>query len=496
MTSHRANIPERLEKLADGVLLPCFDGLTAPAWVRRRVAGSLGGVCLFARNVQSIEQVTALSESLIAERESVVIALDEEAGDVTRLHAATGSPFPGAYALGRADDVHLTEQIAREVGELLRSTGASLNLAPCADVAIDPANPVIGSRAFGRDPELVARHTAAWVRGQQAAGVAACAKHFPGHGDTNADSHRSVAVLQADWEQLEREALPPFVAAIAAGTGAIMPGHLLVPAVDDVPATVSPTWITEILRGQLGFSGAVVTDALEMAAVADAYGIAGAAVRALVAGADLLCIGGETRPEAEIDSIRDAIVDAVLDGTLSEERLADAAARTRSIGVAAVHATADAAGPSAHGSDVERPSMEVARRATDCAGPLPTLREPVLVLRCSDTPNIAVGVVPWGPAGLMSPVPHEIVLQDGDAFPEEAALAAGSVLVVTRDRHRYPWMVDLLSRARAVAPGAVLVEMGISGVTEADAPAIASYGATLANARAVVELLDGAAVTA
>lgn len=497
MTAHRANVPERLERLADSVLLPCFDGLVAPEWVRRRVAGSLGGVCLFARNVQSIEQVTALSESLIAERESAVIALDEEAGDVTRLHAATGSPFPGAFALGRADDVQLTERIAREVGELLRSVGASLNLAPCADVAIDPENPVIGSRAFGRDPALVARHTAAWVRGQQSAGVAACSKHFPGHGDTSADSHHAVAVLQGDWSQLEREALPPFVSAIAAGTAAIMPGHLLAPAVDDVPATVSSIWLTDILRQRLGFTGTVVTDALEMAGVADEYGIAGGAVRALIAGADLLCIGGETRPEAEIDSIRDAIVDAVLDGTLPEERLADAAARSEAVGVASMRAAADdTAGSPAHGPAADRPSVAVARRAIDSAGPLPELQEPVLVLRCSDTPNIAVGVVPWGPATLMSPAPHEIVLQEGDAFPEAAVRAAGSVMVVTRDRHRYPWMVELLSRARAVAPAAILVEMGISGVTHEDAPAVASYGATLANTRAVVELLDGATVTA
>lgn len=494
MTAHRANVPERLERLADGVLLPCFDGTAAPEWVRRRVGESLGGVCLFARNVQSVDQVRALSAALAAERESVVVAVDEEAGDVTRLHAATGSPFPGAFALGRAGDVALTELIARQVGALLRYAGVSLNLAPCADVAIDPDNPVIGSRSFGRDPEVVARHTAAWVRGQQAAGVAACTKHFPGHGDTNADSHHTVTVLHGDWARLERDALPPFVAAIAAGSAAIMPGHLLVPAVDDLPATVSASWLTDILRGRLGFTGTIVTDALEMAGVADDYGIAGGAVRALIAGADLLCIGGETRPEAEIDGIRDAIVDAVLDGTLSEERLADAAARSRAVSLAAVRAGGGDA--DALPDDDGGPAVEVARRAAESTGPLPELAEPVLVLRCSDIPNIAVGVVPWGPAAVMSPPPAEIVLRAGDAFPAERARAAGSLLVVTRDRHRHPWMVDVLAAARAVNRDAILLEMGISVVTGDDAPAIASYGGTLANSRAVSELLHGAPITA
>jgi beta-N-acetylhexosaminidase len=482
--SHRARVPDRLGRLADAVLMPCFDGLAAPHWVRRRVAGGLGGVCLFARNVTSIEQVAALSTDLAAEAENVVIAIDEEAGDVTRLDAATGSRFPGAFALGRVDDTQMTELIARQVGQLLRTAGVSLNLAPCADVTINPANPVIGTRSFGTDPDLVARHTAAWVRGQQAAGVAACAKHFPGHGDTTVDSHRSVAVLAGDLQSLLRDALPPFAAAVAAGTAAIMSGHLLAPTVDAVPATVSRRWITEILRGDMGFAGTIVTDALEMAGVAGLYGIPGAAIRALAAGADLLCIGGQTRPEGEIDAIRDAIVDAVLDGTLDEGRLADAAEHCRRVGLAAARRGADSS--AAGGAPVDA-AMAVALGAADIAGPLPPLRGSVLVVRCSDTPNIAVGVVPWGPAAALGA--RDVVLRDGDALPADDVRTAGSVLVVTRDRHRHPWMAAALRGVRAMRPDAVLVEMGTTGVGEADAPAIASFGASTANSRADAELL-------
>lgn len=494
MTLPTYGAPPSLARLADAVLLLCFDGLTAPDWVRRRVGDGLGGVCLFARNIGTAHDVAALSASLTAERADVIVAIDEEAGDVTRLDSATGSRFPGAYALGRADDPDLTEAIAREVGSLLRAAGVSLNLAPCADVAIDPANPVIGSRSFGTDPALVAHHTAAWVRGQQSAGVAACAKHFPGHGDTSADSHRSVAVLSGGIDEIRRTALPPFVAAIAAGTAAIMPGHLLVPAVDDVPATVSRRWITEILRGELGFTGTIVTDALEMAGVAAVYGIPGAAVAALVAGSDLLCIGGETRPEEEIDAIRDAIVAAVLDGTLPEERLAAAASASAALGAAATRMLAhDAPAASPHAADA---SMTAARHALEVVGPLPHVSDPILVIRCSETPNIAVGVIPWGPATVLPPSAGEIVVHAGQTVPAEALAGAASVLIVTRDRHRFPWMVDLIHSVRARRPDAVIVEMGISGVHEADAPAVASFGATLANTRAVLEVLSEVAVTA
>ncbi|MET0863559.1 MAG: glycoside hydrolase family 3 N-terminal domain-containing protein, partial [Nakamurella sp.] len=209
-----------LETLADGVLMPCFDGTSAPEWVLRRVSGGLGGVCLFARNIGTPEQLRALTDSLLARRSDLVIAVDEEAGDVTRLDAATGSRFPGSAALGKADDVELTREIGHQVGVLLRQAGITLNFAPSADVAVDRSNPVVGTRSFGDDPDLVSRHAAAFLTGQQSAGVHACVKHFPGHGDTATDSHLSIAVVATSRDELTRVALPPFRAAIAAGVAA------------------------------------------------------------------------------------------------------------------------------------------------------------------------------------------------------------------------------------------------------------------------------------
>lgn len=162
------------------MLQPGFTGTTAPDWVRRRLAEGLVSVALFGRNVADPEQVTALTSQLRAERDDLLVAIDEEAGDVTRLEVRTGSSFPGNHALGAVDDPALTRRVARELGRRLAACGVNLNWAPSADVNANPDNPVIGVRSFGHDPALVARHTAAYVEGLQSHGVAACTKHFPG----------------------------------------------------------------------------------------------------------------------------------------------------------------------------------------------------------------------------------------------------------------------------------------------------------------------------
>ncbi|WP_282202983.1 glycoside hydrolase family 3 N-terminal domain-containing protein [Kitasatospora fiedleri] len=320
-----------LLRLADGVLQPGFDGLTAPDWVRRRLADGLGSVLLFGRNFApppgGRAQAAALVGQLRAEHPDILVAVDEEGGDVTRLEWATGSSYPGNLALGTVDDEDLTRAVARSIGRDLAALGIDLDYAPDADVNSDPRNPVIGVRSFGADPALVARHTAAWVRGLQEGGAAACAKHFPGHGDTVVDSHLGLPTVTADLAELERVALPPFRAATAAGARAVMTAHLLLPALDpEHPATVSPRVLTGLLRERLGFDGLVVTDAVEMRAVADRYGHAGAAVRALAAGADLVCLG-DRGSAAEYDALRSAVARAVRTGDLPEERLAEAAAR-------------------------------------------------------------------------------------------------------------------------------------------------------------------------
>ncbi|MDN0195668.1 glycoside hydrolase family 3 protein [Streptomyces sp. S.PNR 29] len=350
------------------VLQPGFTGTTAPDWLLRRLGEGLASVGLFGRNIASPEQLAALTAQLRAERDDVLVAIDEEGGDVTRLEVRTGSSFPGNHALGAVDDVELTRDVAFELGRRLAACGVNLNWAPSADVNSDPENPVIGVRSFGADPDLVARHTAAYVTGLQSAGVAACTKHFPGHGDTAVDSHHALPRIGVDPSVLAERELAPFRAAIAAGTRAMMSAHILVPALDsDRPATLSRRILTELLRGELGYDGLIVTDGMEMQAVAATYGIERGSVLAIAAGADAICVGGGLADDETVRRLRDALVAAVRSGELPEERLADAAARVRAL----AHWTTTAGRPSPDTADDEV-GLRAARRALKVTGPTGT----------------------------------------------------------------------------------------------------------------------------
>lgn len=241
-----SNAKDELTRDALTVLQPGFPGTTAPDWLLRHLGDGLASVGLFGRNIASPGQLAALTAQLRAERDDVLVAIDEEGGDVTRLEVRTGSSFPGNHALGAVDDTELTGQVAHELGRRLKECGVNFNWAPSADVNANPRNPVIGVRSFGTEPDLVARHTAAYVTGLQAAGVAACTKHFPGHGDTAVDSHLALPRIDVDTEVLSARDLTPFRAAIAAGSLAVMSAHILVPrwtrtARQRCPAASSPT---------------------------------------------------------------------------------------------------------------------------------------------------------------------------------------------------------------------------------------------------------------
>src|SRR3981081_4169163 len=262
-----------IEQLALRCLLPGFTGTVAPDWVKGRSAAGLGGIVLYGRNVADPEQLASLTASLHSERPELLIAIDEEGGDVTRLEAKRGSSYPGNLALGAAGDPRLTHDVAMAMGAELAAAGIDLDLAPAADVNRNHSNPRIGTRSFGSDAAIVSAHTSAWIEGLQSAGVAACAKHFPGHGDTSVDSHLALPVVTEDPHE---RALAPFQAAIASGVRAIMSAHILVPAIDDVLGTISRRIMTDLLRQELGFRGLAITDGLEMRGLSAGYGAAAA----------------------------------------------------------------------------------------------------------------------------------------------------------------------------------------------------------------------------
>jgi beta-N-acetylhexosaminidase len=424
---------------------------------------------------------------LRAQRPDLLVATDEEGGDVTRLDRRDGSPYPGHLVLGRAGDPALTEAVARDIGVRLAAAGINLDLAPVADVNTNPDNPVIGVRSFGADPHAVAAHVRGYVTGLQSAGVAACAKHFPGHGDTAVDSHLAVPVVSASREQLAEQALPPFRAAIEAGSRCVMTAHLMVTGYDERrPATMSPVLLTGLLRGELGFDGVIVSDGLDMAGAGGdgPGGLADAAVRSVAAGADLLCVGGGPADRRTVLLLRDALVRAVHTGELPAGRLAEAADRVARL---ARQVPLPAGRPAAPGPGTAH--VPIARAAVTADG-VPPLAGPPVLLELAAPANIAVGEVTWGlAADLAAALPGTVVLpHDTSAAAAVDSAGAAPIVVVCRDLHRYPGHRRTVTAIRAARPDAVLVELGWPGPAW-PAPYLVTGGAGRASTRAAVEVL-------
>lgn len=273
------------------------------------------------RNLVSLDQITRLTTQMQTHAEEqgwpgLLIATDHEQGPITRL-PPPASELAGGARLGATGDASLAEDNAHTTGRELLDVGVNVNLAPVADVGTNPDNPVIGERSFGSDPDLVARMTAAQIRGYQRAGIAATAKHFPGHGAADLDSHLDLPVIDIPAEEWRDRHLPPFAAAIDGGVDAIMTAHVAAPALDPsgAPATLSRAIIGDLLRGDMAFDGVVITDALWMRGVRHGRDDADVAIQALAAGADILLMP----PDA--DEVSRAVVDAVRAGDLSAAAL-------------------------------------------------------------------------------------------------------------------------------------------------------------------------------
>ncbi|GIH68704.1 glycoside hydrolase family 3 protein [Sphaerimonospora thailandensis] len=470
-----------LRRLAAGTLLVSFQGLQAPDWVLRGLEGGLGGVTLFGFNVRDPEQVAGLTAQMSGSG-NPVISLDEEGGDVTRLAYHIGSPYPGNAALGAVDDVELTERVYHSIGSDLARCGVNLDMGPVADINTADDNPVIGTRSFGSSSDLVARHTVAAVRGLQSLGVAACVKHFPGHGATTQDSHLEIPLVAASRELLWDRELIPFRAAVEAGTKSIMTAHVSVPDLTgNLPATLSGEALTTLLRREMGYDGVVISDALDMHAITEGVGLVGGAVLSLAAGSDLLCLGPLPTAE-EIERVLTGIAEAVAEGRLAAARLEEAAERVDRL-------REWFAAPRRKPAESNGIGLEAARRAVALSGAVTPLTDP-FVVEVDTPPTIAVGDVPWGIAPWL---PNAEVVR---VKPEDADAAAllgrshdRSLVIVVKDAHRYPGTRTLVSALLAGRPDATVMEMGLPIWRPGAATYIATYGAARANAQAAVELL-------
>ena len=389
----RSHEPAHLRGLALATLFPGFAGVAQPpAWLQALIVEGLGGVVLFRRNVdrrRGDRGVAALTARLRADRADLLVAVDEEGGDVTRLDATTGSDLPGNAALGAVDDPVLTHEVAASLGARLRGCGVDVNLAPVTDLDIDPQNPVVGVRAWlGSTPRRPAR--AGVRRGSAVLAGRRDGQALPG----TRRNRRGQSSHGADRPNLRRRARRARAravrAAIAADVQIVMTAHITVPALDPHrPATLSRNVVTGLLRDQLGFDGVVMTDGLDMRAISGTVGQADGAVLALAAGVDALCVGGESA-STMVEAIVTAVVAAVESGRLGYGRLAEAAGRVRRL------ARWVAVAPDGRAAAGRSVGERAARRAVVTRGRVEVAGPPVVLEQ--DESSTAAGLVPWGSA--------------------------------------------------------------------------------------------------
>lgn len=455
-----------LERLAGSVLcvgLPATEADAATLTALESLAP--GGIVLFERNVSSPEGTRALVAAASAAANAAasdglppLIAVDQEGGRVARLRAGA-APIPSMMALAATGDLTLAHQAGAVLAHDLRRFGATVDFAPVLDLALDPAATVVGVRAFSDDAQLVAAFGAAVIRGLAAGGVVAVAKHFPGHGATAVDSHEALPVVRVSEETLGAREYVPFRAAIAAGVPAIMAAHVAFAAFDAaLPATLSERILRGELRGKLGFRGAVFSDCLEMAAIANATGSVRAAVLGLAAGLDCVLLSHHLALALEA---RDAIVAAVRAGTLTQARLEEAAQRMLHLRRSAVDGAARAPSEAVDGNAVAR--SIAARSITAVRGDL-TLdaNRPITVVSFEGAAgppaslSLALRRLRLRSESLRVPIdPDAAMLEHLGALL--AAQGGRQHVLVTRRAHLHPAQCAAVKEVLALAPDAVVV---------------------------------------
>ncbi|MGC4118254.1 MAG: beta-N-acetylhexosaminidase [Myxococcales bacterium] len=315
-----------LKKLAASVVVIGFDGQEPTAEARELIAQGIGGAILFKRNVGAPAQTAALcSELKQAAKRPFLLCVDQEGGRVARLRGGSFTEVPSMRSIGSRSDEALAQDVGRLLAREVRAAGFDVDFAPVLDVDTNPANPVIGDRSLAREAEAVAKLGVALAKGIESESVASCGKHFPGHGDTAQDSHLTLPRLPHDMRRLREVELVPFAAYAKARLASIMTAHVVFEALDpEIPATFSAKVLTELLRKELRFEGVIVSDDLEMKAVADRYGMDEAAVRSVAAGVDLLLVCHKAERQQKVI---DALAREAETSPAFRKRLEDAARR-------------------------------------------------------------------------------------------------------------------------------------------------------------------------
>jgi beta-N-acetylhexosaminidase len=512
-----------------GLVLFGFEG-TRPQDVPVELVARAAGVILFRRNIESVGQLRALTDAIRAvprpERHPAIIALDQEGGSVSRL-AGIGTTIPAAMALGAAGDEALTQAMYELTGDELASLGVNLNLAPVADVNSEAANPVIGTRSFGDDPAVVSRHVRAAIAGLHAAGIGATAKHFPGHGGSVVDSHLDLPTIARSRSELREADFVPFAGAVTQGVDCVMTAHAHYPALgsERIPATLSASALEGLLRSELGFKGVIMTDCMEMQAIAARYEPATSARAALSAGADLLLFSHTT---SAVPAVIDALRDAANSDEFLNDRIRASLARVDALGCRLAQTLKGSEKLSVGGAAHQQAALDAARRAITC------IRDPnaivplslgsedkilVIVFAGSAATAVEDSAVAAAPARLAPPAPARVrqataigrALAAGPARVHEqvrtldpagheykqillAAAAASAIVVVTSRAAHHPLQVRAAADLQLVGKRVIAVagrEPYDATVLPADMTVLSSFGEDEHAMRAVAELILG-----
>ena len=496
-----------LEQKIGQLMIIGFDGTEADSGLQEMISRyHVGGVILFARNVQSPRQVAELTNKLQqtaieSGNPGLFIAIDQEGGRVARLTEDTGfTEFPSAMAIGATADPDNAYRMASAMAAEMRAVGINIDFAPVLDVNNNPANPVIGTRSFSSDPKTVAAFGVAFARGLQENGVLAFGKHFPGHGDTGTDSHIALPLVPHDRARLDQIELVPFKAAIAENFAGIMSAHVTFPAIDPnpgMPATLSRPVLTGLLRDELGFKGLIATDSLEMGALAEnGYPPPVAATHAFAAGADVLLFN---RDHAMHKQAFIKLVQAVKEGKVSEEQLDSSVRRIleakEKFGILNPRLVADPtkSGGSTATAEHHALALELAQKAItllkDDASLLPLKSgEPLFVIETAAAKGLG---------SLLGARTLEIK-NDPDASAIAVALAMArdgrKVIMTTVDANLYAGQVRLVTELLAKNPNIITVAVRTPydiSVLPTVSTALVAYGGNLPTVQAIADMLMG-----
>lgn len=467
-----------IDRLILSTFSPGFGGAVVPEWIKPWLENGLGSVTLFASNTPNFETASNLISEIRSYNPDVLIAIDEEGGDVTRLFVREGSRYPTPALLGQCDDEDLTFRSYSSMGAILKSLGVDITYAPVADVVAYENNPIVGVRSFGMSSDVVNRHVLRAVQGLQSSGVSACVKHFPGHGAVLEDSHHDLPRIKLSKNDYERVHIEPFKNAIASGVSAVMIGHLIAECLDpNLPASLSSKILRDYLRSELGFKGLIVTDALDMGAIGGPTKIHESALNALTAGADLLCFSGMGDQSQFVVNSFEWIQSAFNRGEISEDSFIESSQRIGEIRVKNLEST-----------KVEQNiDYKELISGFEVLGDVELSSSAINLVEIGTKPTIAAGDVSWGIHRELRSVGITCEIHASDA----ENLASKKLVVAFRDAYRDGPLLATLNRLNQRFPDAIFIDMGWPTREFEPKNLIRAYGSSAIVSQAVAARIKG-----